>query len=433
MNTIVRGQRSRTAQILGEYFESKGGVLTQKEYRREKDTPIRLESVKKVFGNWSRMEKIVAKRGFNIRNDNKPGPGNDSRKLIFAANNEAAQREALLRSVGEDLEQKVAREEAARAQIEADALNAKTPEGARENKVRKGGPESVDAKVLKESLARAVAEEHAMLAKTAEGSALGKELLGGVEDQDLKHATQVRANERTERSALLAATPEGAALAMLEEDDSDGHLTREAEARLRNELRPYVDPATDERIGEFIAAEGKKLRPETREALERIEDTEVDMSMSAALRGERARDAVGASDIVVDEAPENAPPADRAPAEDLVGISDERMKKVGFARVEDAPEAEEAEQSEHGKPLASSMGMGGKHAKPVSETVNLEQNKENPEAPPADRNPDPKFARTAEMESESEEEAPKPEETPKSVPVKPAAKPAGAKATAAKK
>jgi hypothetical protein len=431
MNTIVRGQRSRTAQILGEYFESKGGVLTQKEYRKEKDTPIRLESVKKVFGNWSRMEKIVAKRGFNIRNDNKPGPDNDSRKLIFAANNEAAQREALLRSVGEDVEQKTAREEAARAQIEADALNAKTPEGARENKVRKGGTESVDAKVLKESLARAVAEEHAMLAKTAEGSALGKELLGGVEDQDLKHATQVRANERTERSALLAATPEGSALAMLEEDDSDGHLTREAEARARNELRPYVDPATDERIGEFVAAEGKKLRPETKEAIARLEDTEIDMSMSAALRGERARDAVGASDILIDEAPENAPPADRAPAEDLVGVSDERMKKVGFAKVETAPEAEKPE-TDGAKPLASSMGMGGKHAKEVDETVNFEQNKDNPEAPPADRNPDPKFAGTAETESESEEEAPKPEETPKPVATKPAAKTAGAKPAAKK-
>jgi len=400
-------QRSKTTELLAEYFESKGGILNPVEYKKEQDTPIRLEQVKRVFGNWSRMEKIV--RAFNARNENKATPTTDAREVVNEANRKAAEEEALIRSIGENVEEKTAREAAARAQLEADALNAKTPEGARENKVRKGGPESVDAKTIKESLARAVAEEHAMLAKTAEGSAEGKELLGGIEDQDAKALAIARQNERTERSALLAATPLGSALAMLEEDDSDGHLTREAQARIRNELRLYVDPAKEENIGDFVAREGEKLRPETRQLLERIQSDE-DMTMGAAFRGERARDAVGAADISKSTDLSKAPPADQAVDDSVTGLSDQEVKDLGWEKIETAPEGQNEEPTDtqdgaSGVASATTSTPAPK-AEQNKDSVNVEENKANPETPPSDRNPDPKLSPAAQAEETVKKAAP---------------------------
>lgn len=358
-------QRSKVIETLSEYFETKGEILSPQQYKVETDTPIRLAAVRRTFGNWSRMEKIV--RAFDARNKNRPEPMTNAQEINAETNRLAAEHEAMIRSVGEDIEQKTAREEAARAQTEADALNAATPEGARENKIRKGGIESVDAKTIKESAARAVANEHAMLAKTPEGAALGKELLGGLEDQDEKHLAIARQNARTERSALLTATPEGAARAKMEEDDSDGHLTREANARLRNELRPYVTPALPDQVEEIIAGEIEKVRPEVREAIENLKNTD-DLSQGAALRGDTAHDADGA---VTEGDLSKAPPSSRVPDEALVDESDEELKKAGL--VKDNAKAEISAPAKENK-----------------DSVNLEQNKANPEAPPADRNPDPK-------------------------------------------
>ncbi len=371
-------QRTKTIETLSEYFETKGGILNPKQYKLEKDTPIRLEAIKKIFGTWSRMEKIV--RALDARNKNRPEPTN-ARKILAEVNKAAAEHEALIRSIGEDIEQKTAREEAARAQTEADALNAATPEGARENKIRKGGIESVDAKTIKESVARAVANEHAMLAKTPEGAALGKELLGGVEDQDEKNMAIARQNARTERSALLAATADGSALAKMEEDDSDGHLTREAQARLRNELRPYVAPALPEQVAEIVAGEIEKVRPEAKEAVENLKNDD-NLGIGAALRGDLAHDANG---IVTEGDLSKAPPAARVPDATLVDDT-ASLKDAGLTR-EDEPLESKAPVTSVTTPAKAS-----ETAPENKDSVNLAENKDNPEAPPADRNPDPKVA-----------------------------------------
>lgn len=54
---------NRTAIIskLGDYFMKKGKVLSIKEYKAEKDVPMRLLQVKRLFNSWSRMEQLVNK------------------------------------------------------------------------------------------------------------------------------------------------------------------------------------------------------------------------------------------------------------------------------------------------------------------------------------------------------------------------------------
>lgn len=404
-------QRTKAVELLSEYFEEKGDILTPHQYRKEKDTPIRLEQVKRVFGNWSRMEKIV--RAFDARNKNKPAPSTNAREVIAEQNRLAAEHEALIRSLGEDVEQKTAREEAARAQIEADALNAVTPEGARENKVRKGGPESVDAKTIKESLARAVANEHAMLAKTPEGAALGKELLGGVEDQDEKHLAIARENARTERSAMLAATAEGSALAKVEEDDSDGKLTREANRRLKAELRPYVEPATEEAVKAATEEALEKTRDESKEAIETLAKDNDDLSVGAAVRGDAVFAAAGGDTIVTEGNLDKAPPADRNPDPEILARVDgdedfEKKTGISASSFDDLGKTEETKtEAEKAAPLKTSPT-----APENKESVNLEQNKDNPEAPPADRNPDPSVAPTVDGEEDEEEKVPTKVNTP---------------------
>ncbi len=388
-------QRSKAIELLAEYFEEKGDILTPKEYRGEKDTPIRLEQVKRIFGNWSRMEKIV--RAFDARNKNRPAPSTNADEIIAEQNRLAAEHEALIRAIGEDVEQKTAREEAARRQIEADALQAATPEGARDLKVRMGGPESVDAKTIKESLARAVANEHAMLAKTPQGAALSKELLGGVEDQDAKNLAIARQNARAERTALLAATPEGSAKAKMEMDDSDGQLTREAEKRLRNELRPYVEPATDKTIEVATQIAKDTTRPELHEAIDELANKE-NLSAPAVTRGDISYEAAGVPTIVTEGDLDKAPPADRIPDPTLTtagreddpeetGIDPDSLKRLG--KTEDKKTPVQNAASATGKLKTSPT------AKENKETVNIEENKDNPEAPPADRNPDPDLLKAA--------------------------------------
>jgi hypothetical protein len=399
-------QRSKAIELLAEYFDEKGEILDPVQYKHETDTPIRLGQVKRIFGNWSRMEKIV--RAFDARNKNRPAPSTNAREIIAETNRLAAEHEAMIRAVGEDVEQKTAREEAARAQIEADALNAATPEGARENKVRKGGPESVEAKTIKESVARAVATEHAMLAKTPQGAALGKELLGGVEDQDEKNLAIARENARTERSALLAATPEGSALAKMEEDDSDGKLTREAEVRLKNELRPYVQPATEDNIGDIVSDNAALVRDELKPTITEMK-TDDAVSIGAATRGDLFYAKAGVDTIVTEGDLDKAPPADRIPDatvlanatddkdfEEKTGIDAKSMDKFGETDEED----KDATDKTVGTP--KTLADVSPTAKENKDSVNLEQNKDNPEAPPADRNPDPAvLAKAAETEKKT--------------------------------
>lgn len=380
-------QRSKAIEVLSDYFDEKGEILSPKEYKKETDAPIRLEIVKRTFGTWSRMEKIV--RAFDARNKNRPEPSTDADKIIAEQNKKLADHEALIRAIGEDVEQKTAREEAARAQIEADALNAATPEGARENKVRKGGPESIDAKTIKESLQRAVANEHAMLAKTPEGAALGKQLLGGVEDQDAKNLAIARENARTERSAMLATTGEGSALAKMEEDDSDGHLTREAQARVRNELRPYVEPATDDAIDAVEAEAREKMRPEAHDVIDELLDTDT-LSIGAANRGDLAFENSAVEKIVTEGDRDLAPPADRLPDADMIKAREDDTKKNSGLVFETDPD--KSDTTEGTLSVTTPKTTISAPAKENKDSVNLEQNKANPEAPPATRNPDPAVA-----------------------------------------
>lgn len=365
-------QRSKVAALLHGYFKEKGAILTPREYKLQKDTPVRPDQVRKIFGNWSRMEKIV--RALDARNKNRI-EHNDAREMVAEINRQAAEHEATIRAVGEDVDQKTAREEAARRQVEQDALEAATPEGARAVKVRKGGPESVDAKTIKESVANLVAQEHALLARTPQGAAESKELLGGVEDQDKANQATARENARTERTALLAATPEGAAVAKMEMDDTDGQLTREAEVRIHNELRLDVDPATDEKVEALATEELKKVRPDLAEAIERVKDKdEIPLTAAPAIRAQIAINEAGGAPLEVKGDLNKAPPADREP-------------EIVAENAIEFDEPEKKEEEEEKAPLtAASLSPNAAENK---DSVNLKQNKENPEAPPADRNPDP--------------------------------------------
>jgi hypothetical protein len=374
------------------------------------------------------MENIV--RGFNLRNtqSNELEASSDVEEVIrrnAAAEAEYAEK---MKAASENLEAKTAREEAARAYIERDKLNAATAEGAAENKERKGGTTSQDAKAQKEAVEQALAEEHAMLAQTGAGSALGKHLLGGVEDNDEKTRVIALQNEMRTRTKLMAATPEGAAEAKLMEDDTDGQLTREAQRRINAELRPYVPPVTDGAAEQAVQNAQSKVRDEVRKVIEEARGDE-NVLTDSVFRATVARARVASEmnkPVDITEIPEEVmktmPPASQLP-EDGVGPSQEFKNKDGdvVAKVDD-------EENEDELVVASATGVVGKQemksesAKKASELSAGEKaaNKDNPHAPPATRNPDPKVAPTVDPESGDKKQnnkgAAKPAET------KPAAK-----------
>jgi hypothetical protein len=391
-------KRTHVAQQLAAYFEEKGRILSQAEYNKEKDAPIRSAAVKKTFGSWNRMENIV--RAFNIRNQLKSeAPITSDVNEVIRRNAEAeAEYAEKMKAASENLEAKTAREEAARAYIEADKLRAATPEGAAENKERKGGTTSQDAKAAKEAVEQAVAEEHAMLAKSGAGAALGKELLGGVEDNEEKTRAIALQNEMRTQKKLLAATPEGAAEAKLMEDDTDGQLTREAQARLRNELRPYVAPETEASADQAVKTGQAKVRDAVREVVEEAkgdEDVLTDSVFRASLA--RARHAkelnapVGVDDIPADVVA-TMTPADQPPQEGFDGTPTEIKNKDGkvIATVDNEENPEEEENLEEGVTAKSeTRSPSAKEATKLSAGEKA-ANKDNPKAPPATRNPDPK-------------------------------------------
>ena len=402
-------KRTNAAQQLAVYFENKGRILTQAEYKRERDTPIRFAAVKKTFGSWNRMENIV--RGFNLRNQQASDRPVTSDVNEVIARNAAAEREYAekMKAASENLEAKTAREEAARAYIERDKMNAKTAEGAAENKERKGGTTSQDAKAQKEAVEQALAVEHAMLAQTGAGSALGKHLLGGVEDNDEKTRVIALQNEMTERKKLLAATPEGAAEAKLMEDDTDGQLTREAEARIRNELRPYVPPVTEGAAEQAVKNAQAKVRDEVRQVVEEARGDE-NVLTDSVFRASVAR-ARASSDInkpvsateIPEEIMKTMTPADQLP-EEGVGAEAEFKNEDGevTAKVDD----EENPDEDTTKPVVTSAITGdvehkSESAKKASELSpgEAKANEKNPKAPPATRNPDPKVAPAADPHS----------------------------------
>jgi hypothetical protein len=374
-------KRAHTAHVLAAYFEEKGHILTADEYKKQTDTPIRFAIVKKTFGSWNRMENIV--RAFNIRNQQRDErePLSDVDQVI--ARNAAVEAEYAekMKAASENLEAKTAREQAAKDYIEADKLNAITAEGAYENKMRKGGVTSQDAKAAKEAVEQALAVEHAMLAKTGAGAALGKHLLGGVEDNDEKTRVIEEQNAFRTKTKLMAATPLGAAEAKLIEDDTDGQLTREAQARIRNELRPYVPPVADGNVEKAQSNAMDKVRDEVREVIKAAagdENVLTDSVFRATLARERAHKDLDAP-VLETEIPEDVmltmPPASQLPDEDIVS-------KVEFRDKDGKVTAKlEEEDQEESRKEAEKLSEGEKKA-----------NEKNPAAPPATRNPDPKVA-----------------------------------------
>jgi hypothetical protein len=406
-------KRTHTANVLAVYFEEKGHILSLHEYKQQEDAPIRPAIIKKTFGSWNRMENIV--RGFNIRNQKRSDfeATSDVDDVINRNAQVEAEYAEKMKAASENLEAKTAREEAARQYIEADKLRAATAEGAYENKMRKGGVTSQDEKAKKEAVEQALAVEHAMLAQTGAGSALGKELLGGVEDNDEKVRVIAEQNAMRTKTKLMAATPLGAAEAKLIEDDTDGQLTREAQARIRNELRTFVPPVQEGDAQKAESNATKKVRDEVREVVKAAAGDENVMTSSvfkaSAARAKVAHNVDQPVDIT--EIPEDVmrtmPPASQLPADGFEGAPTEIKDKDGKVRAT----VDNTDEEEDGDTPASDTSktnldnkINEKNAKGREEAKKLSEgekkaNEKNPAAPPATRNPDPKVAPTADPES----------------------------------
>lgn len=389
-------RRTHAANILAVYFEQKGHILSASEYKKQDDTPIRFAAINKLFGSWNRMENIV--RSSKSREQRRAELANltDVDEVIRRNAEEDAKYADKMREASEDLEAKAAREEAARLMLEEDKLRAATAEGAAENKKRKGGITSVSAKAQKEAVAQALAEEHAMLAKTAAGAALGKELLGGVEDNKEKTRVIEEQNAMREKTKLMAATPLGAAEAKLMEDDTDGQLTREAQARIRNELRLFVPPETEEQADATLKDAQAKVRDEVRDVVKEAKGDENVLSDAvfratvARQRASKNLDAPVSLDDIPQDLVKTMPPADQPPAEGFAETSVEFKDKDGKVTHKlESPEDEGEEKDDKKSDLkVETKSESAKKASKLSEGEK-KANKDNPDAPPATRNPDP--------------------------------------------
>ena len=114
--------RQKILRALIKFFEDKGRVLSYQEYAQEPDTPVRVQTVKQVFGSWAKMEKLI------MPNDNKSS-GLNVDALI----------EARWKEASENQDKKAQREAEAQVVAETLARNAATPEGANANKIAIGG------------------------------------------------------------------------------------------------------------------------------------------------------------------------------------------------------------------------------------------------------------------------------------------------------
>lgn len=52
-------RKTSIVEQIGSYFAAKGKVMTADEYKKEKDTPIRFQLVKRGIGSWSRLLNMV--------------------------------------------------------------------------------------------------------------------------------------------------------------------------------------------------------------------------------------------------------------------------------------------------------------------------------------------------------------------------------------
>lgn len=123
--------RTLVLRALIKYFEEKGRVLTYQEYAQETDTPVRVQSIKQLFGSWARLERII------MTNENKNSLNTDA---VLAENNKAAYEAAeQWKAASENQDKKALKEAEAQVVAEKLAANAATPEGANANKIAIGG------------------------------------------------------------------------------------------------------------------------------------------------------------------------------------------------------------------------------------------------------------------------------------------------------
>lgn len=126
--------RSKVLLALINYFERKGRVLSPQEYARETDTPVRVQTIKQVFGTWTRMEKLI------MAEEKAPASNGLNVDALLKARNDAANEAAKQwREASENQDVKARREAEAQAVAEVLARNAATPEGANANKLAIGG------------------------------------------------------------------------------------------------------------------------------------------------------------------------------------------------------------------------------------------------------------------------------------------------------
>lgn len=122
--------RTLVLRALIKYFEEKGRVLTYQEYAQETDTPVRVQSIKQLFGSWARLERLMT-------NENKNSLDTDA---VLAENNKAAYDAAeQWKAASENQDKKALKEAEAQVVAEKLAANAATPEGANANKIAIGG------------------------------------------------------------------------------------------------------------------------------------------------------------------------------------------------------------------------------------------------------------------------------------------------------
>jgi hypothetical protein len=123
--------RNLVLRALIKYFEEKGRVLTIQEYARETDTPVRVQSVKQVFGSWAKMETLM--------NRERPKNSLNTDAALAEINKPVYEAAEQWKRASENQDKKAEKE--ARAQVVAETLaaNAATPEGANANKIAIGG------------------------------------------------------------------------------------------------------------------------------------------------------------------------------------------------------------------------------------------------------------------------------------------------------
>lgn len=126
--------RSRVLKALMKYFKEKGSVLSVQEYSRETDTPVRIQTIKEIFGSWKRMETIIMATE-NGRAPNRTNV-NDLIRQRGAAEQEAVNQWT---EASENQDVKARREGEAQVVAEELAKNAATPQGANANKIAIGG------------------------------------------------------------------------------------------------------------------------------------------------------------------------------------------------------------------------------------------------------------------------------------------------------